>query len=99
MSTTLSAKEIDRAIKWIQDKAVSPLQCVICRNESWKVLPDLVGFVAYGPTKQGIDVLDVRGDIYPQVQMTCTKCGQTILINAVIAGVFDDGSEGEVSNG
>ena len=99
ISTTLSSDEVKRAIDWLVAKAKTAVQCVICKSESWKVLPDLVGFVAYGPARAGYDTLDLRGDVYPQIQMVCTVCGQTVFINAVLAGVFDENRGGEVSNG
>lgn len=54
--------------------------CPLCGNDKWTVADKLFHLIEYGD-KGTI----LGGSIVPVVPVTCTRCGNTVLINAIAA--------------
>lgn len=72
-----------KAQQWIESKLVGDLQCQICKRKSWALLEHVVSLKVHTP---GIMISGGMVE-YPQLQLCCDNCGNTLLVNAVKAGV------------
>jgi len=62
-------------------KTMSP--CSICGTEEWSIGPNLVQLTPYLGGRMAIG-----GQLYPCLTLTCKKCGNTLLLNALMAGAL-----------
>jgi hypothetical protein len=63
--------------------------CPMCGTNSW-TLGDAAELRAY---EEG--VLHIGGRVYPVMPVVCVNCGNTVLINAILAGVLQPDTEPE----
>lgn len=82
---TLSKEETDTLLEHINDKWEVP-NCRYCGENEWSAS----GKIFLRLSKEG--ELDLTGESQPTAPLVCMNCGNTVLINLVVAGVFD-GSE------
>lgn len=72
---------IDSAIAWLEQKWGADNPCPYCDNEEWTVsLPFKL-------------LLESRVSLQPHFSAVCTNCGNTVLINAVMAGLLPEDNE------
>jgi hypothetical protein len=64
-------------------------KCPICDTDSWSLSEQVYQLTEYPEAGRFIGKT-----IAPLVPLTCTKCGNTILFNALIAGVNLKGQHG-----
>jgi hypothetical protein len=64
--------------KWGENRA-----CPMCGGNDWNVQPSMFQLLQFA---QGS--LVVGGPVIPVVPIICTTCGNTILINAIIADIL-----------
>jgi len=82
MKLTLDQRQmIDTFIK---NKWTLHPKCPICHKNSWNVSPELFELRSF---HGGSMVIGGKGGIVPLILVTCVNCGNTILINALIAGL------------
>lgn len=62
----------------------SPPICPICKSNTWAISDSLFEIREFHEGK-----LKIGGNIYPLVPLTCSKCGNTYLLNAVILELLD----------
>jgi hypothetical protein len=78
----LSKEEIKaQIIKALSTKAPKPI-CPICQNDKWKVAD---GYVVL-PVSPNPREIHMGGRIHPLVAVSCSKCGNTHLINLITLG-------------
>jgi hypothetical protein len=82
-SSNLTDEQKKRAEFWFQNKA-SKAVCPICYQRTWTILPDLLA----PPTFHGGSMV-LGGPSYPHMVLTCTTCGNSQFINAIISGVLE----------
>ena len=73
--------DTEKAIAWL-NKHWQHRACPVCDNTSWSISDELV---EVRPYKGG--GLTVGGSLYPFMVVTCGTCGNTLLFNAVLAGL------------
>ena len=73
---------VEKAIAWLRAQGPAAPNCFVCGKDEWSVQRDLIELRPY--TGGG---LVVGGPVYPALQIVCTTCGQTVLFNAVVAGL------------
>lgn len=75
-------RQRDAAGRWLREKWPNP-QCPMCFARNWHVAPtaELRDFT-------GGDLV-LGGPIIPVVPVVCTNCGNTVLVNALIAGAVE----------
>lgn len=72
----------DAAIAWLEEKWGTQRQCPYCDANDWTVGTPLD------------DILDEGdGKVSPYFTVTCDNCGNTVNVNAVMAGVLPTGEE------
>ena len=78
--------DFDKARNWVIHKSKPPdFACPICKSHNWSIDPELAGIDRAESNK---------GEPYlPYIVLTCSTCGYTMLINAVIAGFAEASSE------
>jgi predicted RNA-binding Zn-ribbon protein involved in translation (DUF1610 family) len=74
-------------------KAKWKFPCPMCRSNEWT----LNGYVALPLADQPNTIIIGGGAVLPAVAVVCRNCGNTVLVNAVIAGIQPPGAQ--VSNG
>jgi hypothetical protein len=79
----LSQTEWDRAIAYVREQVSGQVVCVICKTNSWDVSDQVV----VAPPWNGQILLNTPA-ITPFIMVACKKCGHTMFVNAVSAGLF-----------
>lgn len=72
----------ERMVQWLNEKWVQAKTCPICTSNQWSVSEEPLEL---RPFKRG--GLVIGGPVYPLYSLTCRVCGNTLLFNAVVAGV------------
>ncbi len=75
----ISKEKLDNYIK----NQHTPI-CSFCGNNTWNIsskIFELLEFDANG--------LQLGGPVYPVVPITCNNCGNTLFINALVAGLLE----------
>jgi hypothetical protein len=84
---SMDAEERVRLEAWVAEKWQHG-PCPVCNTNDWNINPK-IGQIINAATMAG-------GTSYPVLLISCTNCGNTLSINAVIAGVLsgdDDADE------
>ena len=75
-------------------KRIKASPCTLCGNNNWSVSDTIfqaLEFDAGGLRLGGTDS-------YPIIPITCSKCGNTIFINALVAGLVDQNESDDGGN-
>jgi hypothetical protein len=75
-ATELQDAFIDAAIAWLGEKWGPEPTCPFCRNKSWAVGTSVDIALASGAT------------LSPHFTVMCDNCGNTVFINAILAGLL-----------
>lgn len=62
--------------------------CPLCHNNEWSI-SDVIFYASEFNQKDGGLVLGGPTRYMPFITITCAKCGNTHVINALIAGLYD----------
>jgi hypothetical protein len=83
MALTQPAKfDVNKAIAHLREKwAGSP--CPMCRVTNWNVQDSIYQLPQFNPIG-----MVVGGSLIPVIPVSCGNCGNTILVNAIKAGVW-----------
>jgi len=76
-------RELRAAIQWLASTWQEGKHCPYCDNPSWEVGTPVEIALADGT------------NMSPHVPVMCTKCGNTVLINAIRAGVWRETDQRE----
>lgn len=58
--------------------------CQLCNNNEWEISTKLFQLLEFDTNG-----LVLGGDAYPVVPITCNHCGNTLFVNAIVAGLID----------
>ena len=70
-------------VAWLNSQWIGPKICPICKQNKWNISDKPVEVRQF----QGGGLV-VGGQVYPLIAITCTVCGYTLLINAIVAGLL-----------
>lgn len=80
----LTKEQRENIDSFIKNKWKLPPVCPVCHENSWTISPEIFELREF----HGGDMfIGKKGRIAPLILLTCTHCGNTIFINALIAGV------------
>jgi len=79
----LTEQERQKVDSWYRDKWVHK-RCSICSSEDWILADHVVMPAIY--TEMGIYTTGKMN--YPQILISCRKCGLTLYFNAVTVGII-----------
>ena len=80
----LNPEQSEKALAFIKSKWKPPIKCSCCGSNNWSVTSNVFQLISY--TAAGSPV---GGPVVPLFPVTCNNCGNTILINAIIAGLVE----------
>jgi len=80
----LTSEQYQKLVAYVQSKWKAPYRCASCEANQWSVPDELFQLMQYTPGS-----IAIGGPVIPFAPVTCTNCGNTILINAIIAGLVD----------
>ena len=80
-------KIIDLIFHKKQSRSNETTECEICQTNQWMLGDHLI----YPNTFVPGGALTLGGATYPFVQLNCTNCGHTRILNAVVLGFLDPG--------
>ena len=75
--------DLEKALEWL-DVHWKDRRCAVCGNTSWGVFDEVVEMRAYN---EGRTV--IGGSIFPHLAVVCNTCGNTLLFNAILAGLVE----------
>lgn len=79
----LDDKQREKLLKHLQEKWKPPATCPVCKSNTWDVSKEIYELREF----QGGGLVLGGSPIVPLVPVTCTTCGNTVLLNALVAGV------------
>src|SRR5437879_12622149 len=79
----------EAASEWLREHWVGIQTCFVCGTSDWQI-----GDISEIRVFSG-GALNLGGSLYPVFPVTCNNCGNTLLINAVIAGLMPRGRSDE----
>jgi hypothetical protein len=80
----ISNQQREKFSNWINSRAPLIGKCSICGHRQWTLLDHFVDLPVY----RGGNIVLGAGPHYPNIGIICGNCGNTQLINAVLAGIF-----------
>jgi hypothetical protein len=84
----MSKADSEKIIKYLQEKwAGRP--CPMCGNAGWSVQDSVFELREF----HGGSMVIGGSALIPVVPVACNNCGNTVLINAIVAGVVDRGGD------
>ena len=81
----ISEEGRQKFVEWIRSKWTTP-KCPYCQKTEWEVGQYLARLAARSMELQGGTV--IGGPEYPLLVVTCKNCANTVLINALAAGII-----------
>lgn len=76
--------DLEKAIEWLDIHWQGKRHCAVCGNTNWGIFDEVVEMRAFN---EGRTV--VGGSIFPHLAVVCNTCGNTLLFNAILAGLVE----------
>ncbi|MCD4727797.1 MAG: hypothetical protein K8R46_09055 [Pirellulales bacterium] len=86
----LTDQQQAQLVNYIKTKWAAPATCSVCRQNSWQVATEVLEIRAF---HGGSMVIGGKNAVVPLVPVTCQNCGNTVLLNALIAGLDLSGGQ------
>lgn len=80
----LTEEQKKKMVEYIQQKWAPPSTCPVCKQNNWNVSSEVYEFREF---HGGSMVIGGKSGIVPLIPVTCNYCGNTVLFNALIAGL------------
>lgn len=81
--SSLSQRQLQDLQKWLAAKTRgNPGTCGVCHQSKWSVLDSFVCLRTVDCSGQE------TGSAYPHVALSCSNCGNTVLLNALKTGLW-----------
>lgn len=81
---TLTDEQRTKFLEHINSKTNLVGKCPICGTRQWSILAHFLNGIVFHPGGSFV----IGGPSYPHVGMICGNCGNTQLVNAVVAGIL-----------
>jgi len=78
----LNPEQHEKLVSFIKTKWKPPYACACCGANNWNVTQEVFQMTEF--TQAG---LVLGGPVVPLAPVTCNNCGNTVLLNALMAGV------------
>lgn len=73
---------------FLRKKIAPPTVCPICHGQNWNFADTIWELREFSG-----GTLRVGGPVFPVLSMTCSTCGHTLFINALVAGILEPSKE------
>ena len=80
----LSEAEYQKLVEYVTSKWQPPAACPVCRSNNWNVSREVYELREF---HGGSMVIGSDSAVAPICPVTCGTCGNTVLFNALLAGV------------
>jgi hypothetical protein len=80
----LTPDQNSKLLSFIQSKWKPPYVCSCCASNSWNIGQELFQLTQFAG-----GAMIVGGPLVPVAPLICTNCGNTVLVNAIVAGIVD----------
>lgn len=74
--------DVNRMIEYLREKWSGTRACPMCGSTSWDVQGSVFQLIQFN---EGAMV--IGGPVIPVIPVTCNNCGNTVLVNAIKAGI------------
>jgi hypothetical protein len=81
---TLTTEQREKLVAFVKAKWKPPIQCNCCKENNWDIAHEVFQIIQFTPGG-----IALGGPIVPLAPVTCTNCGNTILINALVADIVE----------
>jgi len=85
----LTKQQQEQMVNYIKTKWAAPTSCPVCRQNTWQVAAEVHEIREFS----GGNIVLGGSALVPLVPVTCQNCGNTMLFNALIAGVDLSGGQ------
>lgn len=85
----LSKEEKEKLLKFLHEKITDMEDCPLCKKNQWSVSDKIWEVREF--FRGGLHVSDPK---IPVLSITCNNCGNTIFLNAIVAGFVEPRQEG-----
>jgi len=86
----MNEKQQKRLQDFINNKLKPPTTCPLCHAQQWNFADTIWELRDFSGGN-----LRVGGPVFPVLSMTCSRCGHTLFINALVAGILESPKEQE----
>ena len=76
--------DLEKAEEWLDIHWKGDQICPICGNNDWWICDEVVEMKAYNEGR-----LLAGGSVFPHLAVICLTCGNTLLFNAMLAGLVE----------
>ena len=80
----LTKEQREKMRDFLKNNWAIPRTCSVCHKNSWNISPEVFELRSF---HGGSMVIGGKGGIVPLILVTCANCGNTIFINALVAGL------------
>lgn len=84
VSGKLSSVEKQKVADFLRARSKGPIVCPICKEANWFIGDHVVWSMGKGEGQAFVR----GGQNYPEVMVILNRCGYTMLVNAVMAGIL-----------
>lgn len=82
----MKTADTDKMIQFLKDKW-QDAHCPLCGMNHWNVTGKYFKLIEFDAKRS---IFNMSGsDIIPVVPVTCSNCGNTVFVNAIVAGLVD----------
>jgi hypothetical protein len=85
----LSDDQQEQVLRWLHEHWGEDPICPFCKGNDWGIADRVFGVMEGGP--QGM--FNLAGASIPLVPVTCSTCGYTAMVNALVTGVVTKRAE------
>ena len=76
--------DLEKAEEWLDTHWKGDQLCPICGSNDWWICDEVVEMKAYNEGR-----LLAGGSVFPHLAVICPTCGNTLLFNAMLAGLVE----------
>lgn len=86
----LDSSAIEKLLKSLEENWEEPRNCQICNENNWDVSSRVFELREH---KKGLLVIGGDSKVVPLISVTCNKCGNALLFNAIKLGLVNKEDE------
>lgn len=81
----LTVEQTEKAKAFVQSKWRAPYPCNCCGHNKWNISNTLFQLIEFHHGN-----MVIGGEVAPVLPVICANCGNTVLVNAIVAGLVSN---------